>query len=70
VQRRSRDDRDILHMPDGPQQQARDAAFGQGGDFEILRWLWTPAFSDTIETADTVSGGYRCVTWMGFPPRR
>lgn len=54
VQRRSRDNRDILHMPDGPKQQARDEAFRQGGgDFDVLRWLWTPTFSDVSGSGGT-----------------
>ncbi|MEQ3552689.1 FAD-dependent monooxygenase [Pseudonocardia nematodicida] len=49
VQQRSRDNRDALHLPDGPAQAARDAAFAEGGaDFQVLRWLWSPSFAPTV----------------------
>lgn len=45
VQRRSRQNSTTLHLPDGPEQTARDAALASGGaDFEVLRWLWSPSF--------------------------
>lgn len=43
VQRGSRANRDTFHLPDGPEQEARDAALRTGsGDFEVFAWLWEP----------------------------
>lgn len=43
VQQASRRNRELFHMPDGAEQQARDAALAeQRGDFESYAWLWDP----------------------------
>lgn len=54
VQRRSRENRELLHLPDGPEQQARDAMLAAGGgDLELLRWLWSPTSSGLLQPAHT-----------------
>ena len=42
LQQMSRADKTRFHMPDGPAQQARDAAWAKAGDRspEALRWLY------------------------------
>lgn len=43
VQLASKANRDIFHLPDGPEQRARDETIRSGGgDFETFAWLWTP----------------------------
>ncbi|MGH3376694.1 MAG: FAD-dependent monooxygenase [Actinoallomurus sp.] len=42
VQRASRKNREIFHLPDGPQQHQRDAELRHGGaDYESYAWLWS-----------------------------
>jgi salicylate hydroxylase len=41
VQAASRANARLWHMPDGPEQESRDAGLAEGGaDFESYRWLW------------------------------
>ena len=51
MQQISRLKRDLYHMPNGPAQQARDAAYATGGgDFEDYNWIWKlPDISTPME---------------------
>lgn len=41
VQRASRHNRELFHMPDGPEQEARDVLLrNSNGDFDSYAWLW------------------------------
>lgn len=44
VQAASRANGPVFHLPDGPEQEARDTKLAEGsGDFDSYRWLWSAA---------------------------
>lgn len=48
VQRASRHNRQLFHLPDGREQQERDAALArQSGDFDSYAWLWADTRKDS-----------------------
>lgn len=56
VQQGSRANRDVFHLPDGPEQRRRDEQLRRGsGDFEIFAWLWEPQVEQIGEKSAAVS---------------
>jgi salicylate hydroxylase len=50
----SRGNGDLFHLPDGPDQQARDAQLAEGlGDFRAYLWLWAAEPDGRLRTAST-----------------
>jgi salicylate hydroxylase len=63
IQALSRANKTRFHLPDGPQQEARDAAWAQAGDRspDALRWLYAhdpAALEPPAETADRLPASY------------
>ncbi len=53
VQKESRDKRDLYHLPDGPEQMARDAADNGNGDLNDFNWIWQLPESPELRAVDT-----------------